>query len=242
MESSLVLSQSPRFVNFFQTFGKGSSGVLGEEVYLIDLPRFTMHTSTSSPPPKPSGETFLQSVTVNESFQEISRLMSEGRAVAMACEAIEGRESPLRVQQFIKGLFRNQPSDTVEDLVTWYAMGKIIQEELPAPARIDEDPEDSERALFLAVAWAWMTWVSGGSKTSALAELDRLNFQEESSPNVLHHLALSNWAFAVRALLMGKTKEAKRRYRRALDVGSQFGTESNSVIVWTYAASFHPGT
>jgi hypothetical protein len=160
----------------------------------------------------------------------------------MACEAIEGRENPLKVQQFIKGIFRNQPSDTVEDLVTWYAMGKITQEELPAPARIDEDPEDSERALFLAVAWAWMIWISGGSKNSALAELDRLDLQEES-PLVLHHLALSNWAFAVRALLKGKTKEAKRRYRRALDVGSQFGTESNSVIVWTYAASFfNPGT
>lgn len=232
----MVLSQSPGFVNFFRSFPRGSSGVLGEEVYLFDLPGFTMHTSTSSPPSKPSGETFLQPVTVGESFQEIRRLMSEGRAVAMACEAIEGRESPLKVQQFIQGLFRNQPTDTVEDLVTWYAMGKIAQEELPAPARIEEEPEDSERVLFLAVAWAWMTWVSGGSKASALAELDRLD--QEESPSVLHHLALSNWAFAVRALLMGKTKEAKRRYRRALDVGSQFGTESNPVIVWTYAASF----
>jgi len=240
--SSLVLSQSPRLVNFFQQFTKGSSGVLGEEVYPFDLPRFMMHTSTSSPPPKPPGDTFLQPVTVNESFQEISRLMSESRAVAMVCEAIEGRESPLRVQQFIQGLFRNQPSDTVEDRITWYAMGKILQSELPAPDRFDEETEDAERALFLSVAWAWVVWASGGSKDSALAELDKLRLQEEG-PNVLHHLALSNWAFAVRALLTSKTKEAKRRYRRALDVGSQFGTESNPVITWTYAASFfQPGT
>ena len=163
--------------------------------------------------------------------------MTEGRAVSMVCDAIEGRENPLKVQQFVYGLFRDQATDTAEDQVTWYAMGKIVGEDLPPPAFTDEDTEDKERVLFLSVAWIWMVWASGAPTKAALKDLDQLDLQEEGS-SVLHHIALSNWALAVRSLLKGDMPEAKRLYRRALDVGSQFGTETNAVIVWTYAATF----
>jgi hypothetical protein len=155
----------------------------------------------------------------------------------MVCEAIEGHENPLRAQQFVQGLFTTQPDETTEDQVTRYAMGKILGEPLPYPLLPDEDSTDPERSLFLSTSWAWMVWASGSPTNAALVELKRQDLQEEG-PSVLHHLALSNWALAVRSLLKGDMTEAKRRYRRALDVGSQFGTETNAVIVWTYAASF----
>ena len=155
----------------------------------------------------------------------------------MACEAIEGRENPLRVQQFVGALLKSQPLETIEDYVTWCAMMRVYWGDVPTPTHIEDDTENPERALFLVTSWAWMMWASGSAREIALKELEGVNLLDEGT-SVLHHLALTNWAKATIALLKDDHNEAKRRYRRALDVGGRFGTETNTVVVWTYIATF----
>jgi hypothetical protein len=155
----------------------------------------------------------------------------------MACKAIEEKENPLRVQRVVKMLFHDQPTETAEDLLVWYAMGKIVGKELPSPEfPTDEDEEDKEH-LFSTTSWAWMSWAANGPSNRILERLNRLDLKEGPS-SVLHQLALSNWAYAVQALHSNDLVEAKRRYKRSLEIGGQFGTDTNSVILWTYAATF----
>jgi len=169
-------------------------------------------------------------------FQEITRLMTEGRAISMVCEAIEGRVNPLKAQKFVESLLLKQPRDTVENQVTWYAMSRIAGREVHSGPVFNEGDVDLDRELFLATAWAWVVWAAEGP-TNKVLSLHKLSLSDEGS-SVLHHIALSNWAKAVKSLLAGDQAEAKRFYRRAVEVGGQFGTETNSVIVWTYAATF----
>jgi len=184
----------------------------------------------------PSGDVFPQPLGMSESFREVSRLMTEGRAISVVCEAIEGRENPLKAQKFVESLLRDQPRDTVEDQVTWYAMARIAGREVHSGPTFDEGDVDHDRELFLATAWAWVMWAAEGP-TNKVLPLHKLSLSDEGS-SVLHHIALSNWAKAVKSLLAGDRTEAKRFYRRAVEIGGQFGTETNSVIVWTYAATF----
>lgn len=182
-------------------------------------------------------EVFSSPFSVNN-FREVSRLMTEGRAVMMACEAIEGRENPLKVQRIVRTLWEDQGAETTEDLLTWYAMARILGESPEPPVDdIDEETSDPERDLFVATAWAWMIWATGGPSKLALDELERFDLQEQGI-SVLHQLALANWAYAVRSLLQDDPQEAKRRFRRAVEVGGQFGTPTNPAITWAYAATF----
>lgn len=195
-----------------------------------------MQPTTSYPPRMPSGVVFPQPLGVSESFREVSRLMTEGRAISVVCEAIEGRENPLKAQKFVESLLRDQPQDTVEDQVTRVAMLRIVGLEIPPGPAFDEGDVDHDRELFLATASAWAAWAAQVPSEVNLY-LHRVSLSDEGS-SVLHHIALVNWAKAVKVLLAGDRVEAKRFYRRAVEVGSQFGTETNSVIVWTYAATF----
>lgn len=150
--------------------------------------------------------------------------------------AMEGQGDPEEALQLVEQLHRTQPVETPEDLLTWYAMGKILGEPLPSPARFDlREDEDNEAALYQTTAWAWMTWASG-SKTKPFDELADLDLHTENK--IIHFLALSNWTAAVQHLLKDNWSEAKRRYRRAVDVGSSFGTDTSTSILWSYGATF----
>jgi hypothetical protein len=162
--------------------------------------------------------------------------MTEGRAISVVCKAMEGRENPLKAQKFVESLLNDQPRDTVEDQVTWYAMLRIAGREIHTGQIFYEGDVDHDRELFLAAASAWVAWAAEGPSKRTF-NLHLLNLSDEGS-SVLHHIALSNWARAVKSLLAGDHVEARRFYRRAVEVGGQFGTETNSVIVWTYAATF----
>jgi hypothetical protein len=54
-------------------------------------------------------------------------------------------------------------------------------------------------------------------------------------------MALHFWAEAIERLAEGDVEDARRLWLRAVDFGANFGTETSSVIAWTYAASFRRG-
>jgi hypothetical protein len=53
-------------------------------------------------------------------------------------------------------------------------------------------------------------------------------------------MALTRWLTAVENLTRGNVETSRRYFRRATVLGGEYGTASNPVIQWTYAASFFP--
>lgn len=188
--------------------------------------------STGYPPIMTFEPVFEDGVHVNGSSGP-SRFLVEGKAMKSLLSVMEGRGDPEFALQLVETLHRDQPQDTPEDLLTWYAMGKILGEDLPDPPKFDLG-EDNETTLFQTTAWAWMNWASGSDQNDV--ELDYL--KPDMEDGVIHFLALSSWSAAVQNLLNDNWSEARRMYRRAVDVGSQFGTNTSTSILWTYGATF----
>jgi len=166
---------------------------------------------------------------------EPNRFLVEGKAMRSLLAAMEGQQDPDFALQLIEELHQGQPQDTPEELLRWYAMGRILGEPLPSPPRFDLG-EDNEAEFFQTTAWAWMSWASGSTQPRICTELGLLKPAEEDP--VIHLLALSNWSAAVQNLLQDNWSEARRMYCRAVDLGSQFGTNTSSAILWTYGATF----
>lgn len=156
--------------------------------------------------------------------------MTEGRAITMALEAVAGRENPLKVQQVVKSLLKVHPTDTLEDALVFEAMKKIVGEPLGEP----EAPGTDD--AFENLAWAWQSWAIGKDVLYHLTSYDLDASTDQLG--VLKGLALASWGKAIENLLRQDQAEAKRHYKRAMDVGGQFGLEINQPILWTYAASF----
>ena len=177
-----------------------------------------------------SGELCSPRAYVRRNFQEIGRLMAEGRAVTMAVASLDGLENPLKVQQLVEALLKEQPQDSPEELVTWVAMRRI------AGLEITPWEKPVYGNIFCLISWVWVSWAAG---IDVGAELKILDFAEaESELGVFETLALRHWAAAILNLIDGNQDEARRFYRRAVEIGGQFGTESNPAVLWTYAATF----
>lgn len=90
---------------------------------------------------------------------------------------------------------------------------------------------------------AWVDWARGKTALAA-REIRRLRKHPvprepaASRSGAIHLLALYFWGEAILQLSSKNRKSAHKFYRRALELGSQFGTESHPVISWTYAATF----
>lgn len=167
------------------------------------------------------------------------RFLIEGRAIQRLFAVMDGQEDLGGTLDLIERLHRTQPNDTPDELLTWFAMGKLLGKPLEAPERfLLGDEDDTEEALFQTTAWAWMAWASGEDARKPLFALEGLSHHTEDK--LIHVLALSNWTTAVENLLRNNLSEAKRRYRRAVDLGSQFGTDTSTAIFWTYSATFLP--
>ena len=80
-----------------------------------------------------------------------------------------------------------------------------------------------------------MQWASG-HKLRAQEILDRP--VSEQGGGEIHLMALGFWCHAVGDLIHGDLEEARRYFKRALEVGAQFGTESSVAIQWAYVGTF----
>lgn len=90
------------------------------------------------------------------------------------------------------------------------------------------------------LALAWAGWAAGQPE-AALRELGHLHGKmpkggDESS--AMHLMSLHYWGGAIEQLARGSIPASRRLFRRALDLGAQFGTESHTLVSWTYAATF----
>jgi hypothetical protein len=89
---------------------------------------------------------------------------------------------------------------------------------------------------FEILASGWMRWLLLQDKT-VLQDIIHLGGEDDAAGETL---SLNFWARAIELLAQGQKSDAKKFFERSTEVGSQFGTRTNPLICWSYAASFFP--
>lgn len=133
-----------------------------------------------------------------------------------------------------------RPTDSAEERIIFRSMAKIL--DMPA-ALSSKSPAKApwERRAFETVANAWICWANDPSSEVPLEEIPKLRSAQRGTckqAGAVHLLAIYFWAAAVEALAKSDRAEARRLWRRAIEIGSSFGTPSNAAILWSYAATF----
>jgi collagenase-like PrtC family protease len=109
------------------------------------------------------------------------------------------------------------------------AEGRVIRVAASLVGRREFDPPCIEgTGLREAIARAWVAWVAGHEVTCI-----------EGHPRgpVLDALALRYWRKAIQALIEGDPDEANLWFPRAAHFSSEYATDSNALIQWTFAAT-----
>jgi hypothetical protein len=180
---------------------------------------------------------FLGPFPVYLMIMSIESILAESRALTAALESLQGRRGMGEVLSLVgPALDAREDSSDVEDTATCAAMGFITGRPVSRPSfRPAKRPDD--RHIFETVAKSWILWASRSDPEEALNALQALRIPS-GKVSALHLMALSPWKGAVEALLKKDASEARRLFLRASELGSQFGTESNPVVQWSFAASF----
>lgn len=170
-------------------------------------------------------------------MDSVEYILAESRALSAALASIHGAGSQEDASILVASVLdvQKEPSDTSE-LTTRAAMSFILGRQVEPPNFKPLD-KPHDRHVFESVSKGWITWASQGDLDGTLKELRSLSVRL-SGKSYLHLMALNPWKSAVEALLERNPAESWKQFRRASELGAQFGTESNPVIQWTFAASF----
>lgn len=173
-----------------------------------------------------------------------SQTIAESRALTAALSAIEGtktkEEALVDVRVFREESIRDPSIEgAIIDTALWAICGKA--EKFEAPEVILKD-RSLNIHLFESLADIWITWAIAGVHPASKQRLSQLRLSEKPRGSTFHSMALQEWQLAIEALHEKNTEEARKRYKRAMKLGAEYGTPSNPVVHWTYAASFfHEG-
>jgi hypothetical protein len=169
----------------------------------------------------------------------IQRILFRSQALSAALQYIEAAEAAPRghvIQLVERSLGSFEPTDN-PGRVERAAMGLIVGR----PEHIKLEPAESlDQRVFTIVGQAWISWATSVETEEAQRALSQLPAPRGPQPEggALHLMALQPWAAAVSALIHDDSLEAQRMFRRATELASQCGTETNSAVQWTYAASY----
>lgn len=134
----------------------------------------------------------------------------------------------------LRELFLNVHPTDIASWIRHTAAAKVLGEEVTPPARLPIGGNRAEQ-LYARTALAWMAWAAGErSRAKKILDLPL----EEKGGGEIHLMALGFWCRAVGDLLRDDHEEARRYFKRAMEVGSQFGTESSLAIQWAYVGTF----
>lgn len=168
------------------------------------------------------------------------RILEEVKTLQAMLRATENNE-PLdeAALKRIRGIFEGPATDSDESWLAHVAQARILGEPFE-PERLLSVPDgQADTRLLTYLARAWSCWAAGefGAAKALLGAADQ-DDEAHVPGGHLHTMVLDAWQLAIKALLVGNPQEARRFYRRAMELGSQFGTWSNTAIQWTYVASF----
>jgi hypothetical protein len=175
---------------------------------------------------------------MNEADTVLDKVIAEAHALTRALAVIEAR-APIEDARRACALYLERHDiDSVEALAIDCSLRRICGLSPPAytATQFLEVPSNLEEVLLQEGVLRWLTWAG-----SALPIVGTHTIEPHSA-SVLNRMALTPWIEAVDQLRRGHEDDARRLFRRAVTFGGHYGTPSNPVIQWTYAASFFPAS
>jgi len=173
---------------------------------------------------------------MSEADTVLDKVIAEGHALTSALAVLEDRASVDSARRACALYLERHDVDSVEGLAIDCALRRICG--LPPPTytsiQLVEVPASFEDVLLQEGVIRWLEWA--GVEHSLIEGAAR----ETRSASALNRMALAQWLEAVDRLRRGDEAEARRFFRRAVTLGGAYGTPSNPLIQWTYAASFFP--
>jgi hypothetical protein len=170
--------------------------------------------------------------------RKIRRILLEADALSAALRCAEGRGCRDDVtRRQIRDLLSGHEKSDNPSMLIHSAMSHIA--EMPFCATF-QPGDTTEQWVFEVIARAWCAWAGDTGRAESLKALKDLPVPTGPLPEggALHLMAMQPWAQAVHALLEADPVEARRWFRRATELSSQCGTETNSAVQWSYAASY----
>ena len=160
----------------------------------------------------------------------MSHTISKGRLRphTQASDLESNREETIRL---IREDYERDEGSSVEDQVIRGAQALLLKELVSFPS-FEPVKKPADRRAFETLAKAWLVWAAGGDPQPTLPKSKEFG-------GALHMMALEPWGEAIRALSNQNTPEAKRLFRRALELGTQYGTDTNDAIHWAFLGSFY---
>lgn len=180
---------------------------------------------------------FVNPVNTNSNMDAVQKVIAEGHALTRALAVVEAGASADEARRFCSKYLEHHTADSVENVVIDCALRRIcglLQTTYNDP-HIFKPSSSLEDFLLEEGAIRWVDWACGVSLPFEVALSSSLR-----SESALNRMALTQWIEAVVQLQRGSSTEGRRYFRRAMTLGATYGTVSNPVIQWTYAASFFP--
>lgn len=166
-----------------------------------------------------------------------SETLAEMKVLSALLSCVAGGPPVPDVRSLVRPVLEAQSPKDAESLVRSFAMMKLLGEPLSPPEL--EAGEGAASRLFVRTARAWMLWAVGRLDEAKIALKTTVC---EPSPREgggeIHLMAIGPWCVGVSALLRDDPEEARRFFRRSVEVGSQLGTETNNAIQWALVATF----
>lgn len=169
-------------------------------------------------------------------MNEVDKVIAEGHALTRALAVTEAGASIDEARRACRAYLENHHVDSVEALAIDCALRRIcgLPPHTYTATQFPEVPSSLEDVLLNEGIIRWLEWAYCAPPTVAN------NPGEARTTSILNRMALTQWLAAVDHLGRGREEDARRLFRRAVALGGLYGTPSNPVIQWTYAASFFP--
>lgn len=171
-------------------------------------------------------------------MDDVAKILAEGNALTEALTVVEegcGMERALEL--CLAYLNVHEVVDHESKLVDC-ALRKICGLPLETYTSTPKGTSEDTSTAFEVTSTAWMTWAREGFIEVPLDVAGMGGMEDPRRGGGFDVLAISQWAEAIQALSTGSLLEARRLFRRATHLGSEYATPSNPAIQWSYAATF----
>lgn len=168
----------------------------------------------------------MEMAALEAMFDAVRREGPSSRAVSLCLQALRAqvREPVSFEEHIVRAALCN-------------ATGSPLPHGAPTPS---EDP-DWTTFVYETVAATWLRWLlrRDAGAVGLMARIRAVEPDMNHAPGgAVELMSLFEWGLSVEALAGGHEANAKRHFERAIEIGSQVGSDSNPSINWTYAASF----
>lgn len=165
---------------------------------------------------------------------DLTKMLREAKALSLMLSCTTQGTSCDEALPLVRTLWEASHPASPAEWLRHSAMASVLGETVQVPALAAEN--DAAGQLFLRTSLAWTLWAAGRLGDARLALKAGCEPTNREGAEI-HLMALGPWCRGVGALLDGDHAEALRFFRRATEIGSQLGTETNEAIQWSYAAT-----